>query len=63
MPEVVLVEGVQLQPPEHDTFARLMPRYVPAAQNVQGADPVAPRTVEYFPVSQFVQVEEPSDSV
>ena len=63
MPEVVLVEGVQLQPPEHDTFARLMPRYVPAAQNVQGADPVAPRTVAYFPVSQFVQVEEPSDSV
>ena len=63
MPEVVLVEGVQLQPPEHDTLARLVPRYVPATQNVQGADPVAPRTVAYFPDSQFVQVEEPSDSV
>ncbi len=60
MPDAVLVEGVHVQPPEHDTLARLVPRYVPAAQNVQGADPVAPRTVEYFPVSQFVQVEEPS---
>ena len=36
MPDAVLVEGVHVQPPEHDTLARLVPRYVPGTHNEHG---------------------------